>query len=88
MDYRTGYYAISKAGHDKGKTYIIWNTEDEYVYLVNGITKTMDEPKKKKKKHVQIQCCMDDEVEWKLNNNCKITDDDIMEALRRHLQRG
>lgn len=88
MDYRTGYYAISKAGHDKGKIYIIWNTEDEYVYLVNGITKTMDEPKKKKKKHVQIQCCMDDEVEWKLNNNCKITDDDIMEALRRHLQRG
>ena len=71
MDYRTGYYAISKAGHDKGKIYIIWNTEDEYVYLVNGITKTMDEPKKKKKKHVQIQCCMDDEVEWKLNNNFK-----------------
>lgn len=87
MDYKIGYYAVSKAGHDKGKTYIIWNADDEYVYLVNGITKKIDEPKKKKKRHVQIQCCMDDVVKQKLNNNCKITDDDINEALDRHLHK-
>ena len=43
--YETGMLARSKAGHD---------TDDAYVYLVDGKFRTFSRPKKKKKKHVQI----------------------------------
>ena len=48
----TGMFAISKAGHDKGKLYIIIKEDEEYVYLADGRLKPTDSPKKKKKKHI------------------------------------
>lgn len=52
--FETGMLARSKAGHDAGKVYVIIGVEDEYVYLADGKIKTIDRPKKKKKKHTQI----------------------------------
>ena len=37
-----GMFATSKAGHDKGKLYIIMEEEDEYVYLSYGLLRTVD----------------------------------------------
>ena len=48
-----GMFARSKAGHDKGKLYIILRTESEYVYLTDGKLRPMANPKKKKIKHIQ-----------------------------------
>lgn len=50
----TGKFAYSKAGHDKGKLYVIISCEDKYVYLADGRYKTMAAPKKKSVKHIQI----------------------------------
>lgn len=50
----TGMFARSKAGHDKGDIYVIIKEEPEYVYLVDGKLRTLDKPKKKNKKHIQI----------------------------------
>ena len=52
--YETGMLARSKAGHDAGSVYVITDTDDAYVYLVDGKLRTFSRPKKKKKKHVQI----------------------------------
>ena len=52
--FEAGMLAKSKAGHDTGKIYVIADTDDAYVYLVDGKIRTLDKPKKKKKKHVQI----------------------------------
>lgn len=49
-----GFLAASKAGHDKGEIYIIIKEENEFVYLSDGIGKTVSSPKKKNKKHIQI----------------------------------
>lgn len=46
--------ATSKAGHDKGKTYVIINEENDSYVLANGTTKPLDKTKKKKKIHVQV----------------------------------
>ena len=51
-----GMLAKSKAGHDKGHLYVIYDVDETYVYLVDGETRTIDKPKKKKRKHVQIIC--------------------------------
>ena len=52
--FEIGMLAKSKAGHDKGHVYIIVETDSTCVYLVDGKIRTLDKPKKKKKKHVQL----------------------------------
>ena len=36
-------FAKSKAGHDKDQLYFILKEEEEFVYLVNGVCKTVHE---------------------------------------------
>ena len=49
-----GMLARSLAGHDKEKVYVMTKIEDAYVYLSDGKNRKTDNPKKKKKKHVQL----------------------------------
>lgn len=51
-----GMLAKSKAGHDKGKNYIIYEVDEAYVYLVDGIIRKIENPKRKKRKHMQVIC--------------------------------
>ena len=52
QEYQVGDIVCSCAGHDSGSYYIIMKQEKEYVYLVDGVYKTIGKPKKKKKKHI------------------------------------
>lgn len=54
--YKTGMLARSTAGHDTGQLYIIIDVDSTYVYLADGRIRTVEKPKKKKKKHVQLIC--------------------------------
>ncbi len=49
-----GVFAKSMAGHDKNAYYIIWDWDADAVLLVNGRNRGIGNPKKKKRKHVQI----------------------------------
>ena len=49
-----GKLAVSRAGHDRENTYVIIDEEGEYVYLADGQTRTVDRPKRKNKKHIQV----------------------------------
>ena len=54
VQYRLGYFATSLCGHDKGRLYMIVSEEDNMVGLCDGIHRCLDNPKRKKKKHVQM----------------------------------
>lgn len=56
-----GMLAVSRAGHDKGDTYVIIGEENEYVYLADGRIRGVERPKKKNKKHIQVirKICLD-----------------------------
>ncbi len=54
MEYRAGDLARSLAGHDRGNHFIILAEAGEYVILVDGISRTLEKPKKKNKKHIQV----------------------------------
>ena len=54
--WETGMLAKSLAGHDKDKVYVIVGLDEQYTYLADGERKTLQSPKKKKKKHVQLIC--------------------------------
>ncbi|MCR4693563.1 MAG: KOW domain-containing RNA-binding protein [Firmicutes bacterium] len=52
MDICKGMLVYSKAGRDKGKLFLVLNTENDFVYLTDGDTRRVTKPKKKKLKHV------------------------------------
>ena len=74
---KAGMFARSKAGHDKGKLYIIMKTEGEYAYLTDGRIRPLEKPKKKKIRHIQPEYRIFCEQEPE-----KMSDDDIKRAIR------
>ena len=47
-----GSLVYSRAGKDKGKLFLVLSMEGEYVYLLDGDTRKLINPKKKKLKHI------------------------------------
>ena len=47
-------FAVSKAGHDKDSIYVIIKEEADSVHLADGRLKTIEKPKRKNRKHIQI----------------------------------
>ena len=41
-------FAKSLSGHDKDQFYLIIKKDDTFVYLVNGTTRPLEQPKKKR----------------------------------------
>ncbi len=72
--------AVSRAGHDKGKLYLVLTYSPEAVLLVDGISRTLDKPKKKKPMHVQIICHLDEDLKQKMQE--VRTDEQVREVLQ------
>ena len=53
-NFSVGDVVISVAGRDKGKAFLIIEVKDNYVYLVNGRTRKVINPKRKKEKHLKM----------------------------------
>ena len=52
MDIVTGSAVYSRAGRDKGELFIVLSVKDGYVYMSDGSTRKLSNPKKKKIKHL------------------------------------
>ncbi|MCI8948665.1 MAG: hypothetical protein HFG49_01315 [Lachnospiraceae bacterium] len=76
-----GCLARSLAGHDKGRLYIIIKADGEYVSLTDGKTRTVGWPKRKKKKHVQLQDPKDQALKHKLKQEKTVTDEEVRRFL-------
>ena len=78
-----GMFAVSKAGHDKGQMYIIVKEEGDFVYLADGRLKTIEAPKKKRKKHLQpIKKGMDAALADKLKGEMPVYNEEIKYAIK------
>ncbi|WP_313134934.1 KOW domain-containing RNA-binding protein [Anaerocolumna sp.] len=82
IEYEVGEIVISKAGHDKGEHFVIVKSDSEYVYLVDGVFRTVDRPKKKNKKHVQLVHFRDNNFIKKYANDEKITNEEIKKVIK------
>lgn len=81
MEYRPGMLAKSLAGHDQNKIYVIMQEDVSYVFLCDGKTRTLDNLKKKKKKHVQLIKEVSPDLAEKLANGTVIYNEDIRKAI-------
>ena len=78
-----GMFAVSKAGHDKGQMYIIIKEEGDFVYLADGRLKTIESPKKKRKKHLQpVKKGMDEALAERLKSGNTVYNEEIKYAIK------
>jgi len=77
-----GCFATSIAGHDHNNIYVIIDADDEYVYLVDGKIRKVNNPKKKKLKHVQLIKRTDNTIAGRINNNVALSNEDIKYAIK------
>ena len=79
-EFSIGMMAKSLAGHDKGKIYLVSAVDEQYVYLVDGKYRTMEKPKRKQRKHVQIDHSIPLWIENILPGGNKIQDSDVIKV--------
>ncbi len=78
-----GMFAVSMAGHDKGRMYLIVKEEGDMVYLADGKSRIQENPKKKKKKHMQdIKKDIDQMLMQKLINKQTLYNEEIKHAIK------
>lgn len=82
MEAGKGMLAISKAGHDKASWYVVLNIEENHALLVNGKNRTVDYPKKKKLKHLQLVNEIPDILQEKLKAGELWTNEEVKRALK------
>ena len=52
-DIKAGMLAVSKAGHDKGKVFVIVRAEGGRIWIADGENRKVEAPKPKNGKHLQ-----------------------------------
>lgn len=62
MEYRVGQAVRSKAGRDNGTAYVVIRIEGNYVYVADGAIRKLENPKKKKFKHIQGSYNISEEI--------------------------
>ncbi len=78
-----GKVVRSKAGRDENHLYvIIGQLDNDYVLIVNGKTKTLEKPKKKKIKHLDFLNTIDDKFKTAIDLKDKCTDLEIKRFLK------
>ncbi|MCR4716773.1 MAG: RNA-binding protein [Lachnospiraceae bacterium] len=78
------FLAKSKAGHDRNHVYVVIKCEDDMAFLVNGETKKVSNPKKKKLMHIQPITHLSEEI-INILNKIDLDDKDVIEILERYL---
>ncbi len=74
---------ISTTGRDKGIYFVVIDSDNEgYVYLVDGLLRKLEKPKKKKIKHIEITSYHSDTIAEKITNKAKITNQDVKKVLK------
>jgi len=78
-----GRLVRSAAGRDKGKFYLIYDVLDEaFVRVIDGEKRTIDNPKKKNIKHLELLPAIAEAVAEKLRMEQAVLGNEISEAVR------
>ena len=72
---------VSTAGRDQGKLFYVIGTDSIYLMLVNGKDRTLDKPKRKKRKHVQKVLRPETRVAGKIASGDKVLNSELRRDL-------
>ena len=72
---------VSTAGRDAGSLFYVIQADETYLSLVNGKDRTLDKPKRKKRKHVNKVLRSETRVAHKLRNGDKVLNSELRRDL-------
>ena len=75
---------ISTAGHDQGELFYVIDTDEQFLYLANGKDRSLDKPKRKKRRHVQKVLRSETRVAAKLASGDKVLNSELRRDLAFH----
>ena len=81
MLFQCGQVVRSHAGRDKGHVFVVIEIRGEYLYLVDGNHRRVEQPKKKKQKHVQPTLDVIEMIKERIEKNERLMNSEV----RRHL---
>ena len=81
MDVSKSDIVISLAGRDKDQYFYVISTEDQYVFLADGKGRKLENPKRKKLKHVRRVSRTETRVAAKLQNGDKVLNSELRRDL-------
>lgn len=83
---QVGSVVLSTNGRDKGMYFIVIESDDKYVFLVDGNLRKIENAKKKKMKHVELTPMFSNVIAQKVSNKNKISNQDVKKALKEVLR--
>ena len=81
MDISKSDIVISLAGRDKDKLFYVIEVEDNYVLLADGKGRKLENPKRKKLKHVRRVTRTETRVALKIQNGDKVLNSELRRDL-------
>jgi len=72
---------VSTAGRDQGKLFYVIGTDPVYLVLANGKDRTLDKPKRKKRKHVRKVLRPETRVAAKISAGDKVLNSELRRDL-------
>ena len=83
-DFMISDVVVSTAGRDQGKLFYVIGTDPVYLTLANGKDRTLEKPKRKKRKHVQKVLRSETRVAAKLLAGDKVLNSELRRDLAYH----
>ena len=80
-DFNIADVVLSTAGRDQGKLFYVIGTDSIYLMLANGKDRTLDKPKRKKRKHIQKVLRSETRVAEKLKTGGKVLNGELRRDL-------
>ena len=80
-DHNIADVVISTAGRDQGKLFYVIGTDPVYLTLANGKDRTLEKPKRKKRKHIQKVLRSETRVAEKLRLGDKVLNSELRRDL-------
>lgn len=79
-----GNVVKSIAGRDKGRFFVVVNIDkdEKYIYLVDGDIRKVENPKRKKIKHIELTNYSDENLTERITKKRKLTNQEVKKFLR------
>lgn len=81
----SGSIVRSTTGRDKGRLYLVWQSEGDFLTLVDGDKRRVSKPKRKRRKHAVMLVMLEKKEFADIQSGCK--DGSADSRIRRHLLR-
>ena len=80
-DFNISDVVISTAGRDKEDLFYVIGMDETYLFLANGKDRTLDKPKRKKRRHIQKVLRSETRVAAKLASGDKVLNSELRRDL-------